>query len=61
MRAFFVSMFIIILVQLFYILGAFSIKQLFPLTLVGYEIIIANSVLRLVGYLPSRIQRALVE
>ena len=26
----------------YYILGAFLIKQLFPLALVGYEIIIAN-------------------
>jgi len=50
----------------FYILGAFLIKQLFH-ALVGYEMIIANSAPRLlviyalVGYLQSHIQRAFVE
>ena len=34
--------------------GVFN-KTVIPLALVGYEIIIANSVLRLVGYLPSHI------
>ena len=40
-------------------------KTIIPFALVGYEMIIANSALRaslrLVGYLPSHIQRALVE
>ena len=39
-------------------LGVFS-KTIIPLVLAGYEILIANS--RLVGYLPSRIQRAVME
>ena len=38
--------------------GVFN-KTIFPLGLVGYEMIIAN--MRLVGYLSSHIQRALVE
>ena len=40
-------------------------KTIIPFALVGYQMIIANSALRaslrLVGYLPSHIQRALVE
>ena len=35
-------------------------KTILPLVVVGYEMIIANS-MRLVGYLPSHIQRPLVE
>ena len=36
-------------------------KTIIPLALVGYEMIIANSATRLVGYLSCHIQRALVE
>ena len=40
-------------------------ETIIPFALVGYEMIIANSALRaslrLVGYLPSHIQRELVE
>ena len=42
----FFGLFIFIVVLVFYILGALLIKQLFHLVLVGYEMIIANSVLR---------------
>ena len=41
--------------------GVFN-KTIVPFTLVGYEMIIANTYpTRLVGYLPSHIQRALLE
>ena len=48
------------------ILWVFLIKTIIPLALVGYEMIIARSpsqvgVSRVVGYLPSHIQRTLVE
>ena len=48
--------------SLLYFWGVFN-KTVIPLALVGYEMIIANSALpmRLVDYLPSHIQRALVE
>ena len=36
-------------------------KTIIPLALVGYEMIIANSARRLVGYLSSYIQCVLVE
>ena len=38
-------------------------ETIIPLALVGYEMIIANSIgaTLLVGYLPSHVQRALVE
>ena len=41
-----------------YFVGVFN-KTIIPLSLVGYEMIIANSALR--ALLPSHIQRALVE
>ena len=50
---------------IFYILGAFLIKQLFHSRLLDMRLVIANEALRgptgLVGYLPSHIQRALLE
>ena len=47
--------------SLLYFWGVFN-KTIILLALVGYEMIIANSdAMRLVGYLPSHIQRALVE
>ena len=50
---------------IFYILGAFLIKQLFHSRLLDMRLVIANSALRAspVGliFLPSHIQRALME
>ena len=43
--------------SLLYFWGVFN-KTIIPLALVGYEMIIA---MRLVGYLPSHIQRVLVK
>ncbi len=43
--------------QILQFLGVFN-KTIIPLALVGYEIVIAT---RLFGYLPSHIQRALME
>ena len=40
----------------FYILGAFLIKKIIPLALVGYEMLIANSALRASLAIQARIQ-----
>ena len=61
-RDFFVAFLFFFKFSLLYFWGV-SNKTIIPLALVGYEMIIANSALcaPLVGYLPSHIQRALVE
>ena len=50
-----------LLVSTFLYFGGVFDQTIILLALVGYEMIIANSALRLVGYLSSHIQRALVE
>ena len=58
--SFFEAFYFVFKFSLLYFWGVFN-NTIIPLAIVGYEMIIANSAMRLVGYLPSHIQRVLVE